>query len=37
MDNTVNDRVNGMPSEKEERGFQNVHTTIVTLLKAIPL
>jgi len=26
-----------MPSEEEERGFQNVHVTLEALLKAIPL
>ncbi|XP_022170492.1 RNA polymerase I-specific transcription initiation factor RRN3-like isoform X1 [Myzus persicae] len=37
VDNTVFDRVNGMPSEEEERGFQNVHKTLEALLKVIPL
>jgi len=37
VDTTVFDRVNGMPSEEEERGFQNVHKTLEALLKVIPL
>lgn len=37
MDSTVFDRVNGMPSEEEERGFKNVHMTLEALLKVIPL
>jgi len=37
VDSTVFDRVNGMPSEEEERGFQNVHKTLEALLKVIPL
>jgi len=37
VDTNVFDRVNGMPSEEEERGFQNVHKTLEALLKVIPL
>jgi len=37
VDSTVFDRVNGMPSEEEERGFLNVHKTLEALLKVIPL
>lgn len=37
VDTAVYNRVNGMPSEEEERGFQHVHTTLEALLKAIPL
>ncbi|XP_027843438.1 RNA polymerase I-specific transcription initiation factor RRN3-like isoform X1 [Aphis gossypii] len=37
VDSTVFDRVNGMPSEEEEKGFKNVHMTLEALLKVIPL
>jgi len=37
VDNAVYDRVNGMPNEEEERGFQNVHMTLEALLKVLPL
>jgi RNA polymerase I-specific transcription initiation factor RRN3 len=37
VDSTVFDRVKGMPSEEEERGFKNVHMTLEALLKVIPL
>lgn len=37
VDSNVYDRVNGMPSQEEERGFKNVHVTLEALLKAIPL
>ncbi|XP_050531899.1 RNA polymerase I-specific transcription initiation factor RRN3-like [Daktulosphaira vitifoliae] len=37
IDNTVVDRINGIPNEREEIGYQNVHKIIKDLLKAIPL
>lgn len=37
VDNAVFDRVCGIPSDEEERGFQNVHITLEALLKVIPL
>lgn len=37
VDTSVFDRVNGTPSEEEERGFKNVHMILEALLKAIPL
>lgn len=37
VDTAACDRVNGMPSQEEERGFLNVHATLEALLKAIPL
>ncbi|VVC30424.1 Hypothetical protein CINCED_3A002920 [Cinara cedri] len=37
LDNAVYGRVNGMPSEEEERAYQNVHGTLEALLKVIPL
>jgi len=37
VDSNVFDRVNGMPSEEEEKGFKNVHMTLEALLKVIPL
>jgi len=37
VNNTVFDCVNGMLSEEEEKGFQNVHMTLEALLKVIPL
>ncbi|XP_050436123.1 RNA polymerase I-specific transcription initiation factor RRN3-like isoform X2 [Adelges cooleyi] len=37
VNSLVVDRVNGMPSEDEEKGYQNVHKTLRDLLKVIPL
>ncbi|XP_050531898.1 RNA polymerase I-specific transcription initiation factor RRN3-like isoform X2 [Daktulosphaira vitifoliae] len=37
VDNSIIDRIYGMPNESEEKGYQNVHETLKALLNTIPL
>lgn len=37
VDNGSGDSIIGIPSEEEERGYQNVHRALEALLKVIPL